>query len=154
MEYGNNDYKWKLWKKKLSGGFQQLLSGAFTSPHCSKALEFTVLAPIWTTNPAKPFLAPIFFIYINHSSHVPFFLSLSTPIQPKSISKLLKKINFIFDFSPILKLHFWFLYFFHIHFLGPIMHNLTKSHGFKFVFWSSRIQNKQPLFTVYPLYIS
>jgi hypothetical protein len=32
------------------------------------------------------------------------------------------------------------------------MHNLTNSHDFKFVFWSSRIQNKQPLFTVYPLY--
>jgi hypothetical protein len=32
--------------KKNPDGFQQLLSGAFTSLHCSKALEFTVLAPI------------------------------------------------------------------------------------------------------------
>ncbi|KAA1075617.1 COP9 signalosome complex subunit 4 [Puccinia graminis f. sp. tritici] len=32
------------------------------------------------------------------------------------------------------------------------MHHLTKSHDFKFVFQSSGIQNKQSLFTVYPLY--
>jgi hypothetical protein len=52
--------------------------------------------------------------------------------------------------------YFWFFTNFETSFfvfiLGPIMHNLTKFHGFKFVFWSSRIQNKQPLFTVYPLY--
>jgi hypothetical protein len=62
------------------------------------------------------------------------------------------KNNFILDFSQILKLRCLFLFFW-IHFLGPIMHNLTKYHDFKFVFWSSRIQNKQPLFTVYPLYL-
>jgi hypothetical protein len=43
--------------------------------------------------------------------------------------------------------------FFHIHFLEPILHHLNKSHDFKFVFQSSGIQNKPPLFTVYPLYM-
>jgi hypothetical protein len=42
--------------------------------------------------------------------------------------------------------------FFQIHLLGPIMHHLTKPHDFKFVVWSSGIQNKEPSFTVYPLY--
>jgi hypothetical protein len=107
------------------------------------------LAPIWTTNLAKPFLVPIFFIY-NHSSHVPFFISLSTPTPPKWISKLLKKNQFFIYFSQILKLDFLFL-FFHIHLLGPIMQHLTKSNDFKSVFWSSGIKYKQPLFTVYLL---
>jgi hypothetical protein len=51
-----------------------------------------------------------------------------------------------------LKLYFLVL-FFQIHLLGPIMHHLTKPHDFKFVVWSSGIQNKEPLFTVYPLYL-
>jgi hypothetical protein len=33
-----------------------------------------------------------------------------------------------------------------------MMHHLTQSHDFTFVLQSSGIQNKQPLFTVYPLY--
>jgi hypothetical protein len=136
----------------LPDGFQQLLSGAFTSPHCSEALEFTVLTPIWTTKLAHPFLVLIFFIY-NHSCHVPLFLSLSTPAPPKWISKLLEKNNFIFYFSQILKLCFLFLFlFFHIHFLEPILHHLTKSCDFKLVLWISGIQNKQPKITVHPLY--
>jgi hypothetical protein len=57
------------------------------------------------------------------------------------------KKQFFFNFSQILKLDFLIL-FFHIHFLGPIMHNLTKSHDFNSVFWSSGIQYKQPIFTV------
>jgi hypothetical protein len=52
-----------------------------------------------------------------------------------------------------LKLYFLFL-FFQIHLLGPIMHHLTKPHDFKVVvIWNSGIENKQPLFTVYPLYL-
>jgi hypothetical protein len=91
-----------------------------------------------------------FFIY-NHSYHFPIFLSLIPLTPPKWISKLLEKINFIFDFSQILELCFLFL-FFHIHFLQPISHHLNKSHDLQFVFRSSGIQNKKPLFTVYPLY--
>jgi hypothetical protein len=72
----------KILKNWFPDGSKQLLSGAFTSPHYSKALEFTVLAPIWTTNLAEPFLVQIFFIY-NHSYHVPIFLSLSTPTPQK-----------------------------------------------------------------------
>jgi hypothetical protein len=49
------DYKSKFWKNWFPDGFKKLLSRAFTSPHCSKALEFTVLAPIWTNNLAKQF---------------------------------------------------------------------------------------------------
>jgi hypothetical protein len=90
------------------------------------------------------------FIY-NHSSHVPIFLSHSPLTPSKCISKILGKINFSFDFSQILELCFLLL-FFHNHFLEPILHHLNNSHDFKFVFWSSGIQNEQPLFTVYPLY--
>jgi hypothetical protein len=95
-------------KKWFPDGFKQLFSGAFTSSHCGKALEFTVLTPIWTTNVAQPFLVPIFFIY-NHACHVPLFLSLSTTTPPKWIFKILEKNSFIFYFSQILKL--WFFIF-------------------------------------------
>jgi hypothetical protein len=59
--------------------------------------------------------------------------------------------NFIFYFSQILELCFLFL-FFYSNSLEPILHHLTNSHDFKFVFWSCGIQNKQPIYTVYPLY--
>jgi hypothetical protein len=89
----------------------------------------------------------------NHFYNIPIFLSLSTLNPPKWISKLLRKINFIFYFSQILKLCFLFL-FFHIHSLGPMLHQFTKSFDLEFVLWSCRAQKKQPKITVHPLYIS
>jgi hypothetical protein len=64
----------KILKKMVSDGFQQLLSGAFTSPHCSEALGFTVLTPIWTTNLAHPFLVLIFSYIIILAMFHSFFL--------------------------------------------------------------------------------
>jgi hypothetical protein len=63
----------------------------------------------------------------------------------------LKKKSILFLFFTNFGTFFHFIS--HIHFLGPILYHLTKSHDFKSVFWRSGIQNKQPLFTVYPLYI-
>jgi hypothetical protein len=84
--------------------------------------------------------------------HSFFYLSNSTP--KKWISKVLEKPNFIyFLFFTNFETLFFVFYFFHIHFLEPILHHLTKSQDFKFVFQSSGIQNKKPLFTVYLLYI-
>jgi hypothetical protein len=68
------------------------------------ALESTVLAPIWTTNMAKPFLVPFFsFIIIlsfSQNSH-----------SPKMNIQAFGKNNFILDFSQILKLRCLFLFF-------------------------------------------
>jgi hypothetical protein len=89
------------------------LSGAFTSLHCSKALEFTVLAPIWTTNPAKPFLVPIFFIY-NHSSDVPwihsFFLS-ALPLPQNEYQSFWKKSILFLIFHKFWNFVFCFYFF-------------------------------------------
>jgi hypothetical protein len=83
-----------------------------------------------------------------------FFLPVLQSHSPKMNNKAFEKINFISYFSPILEHCFLYLIF-HIHFLGPILHHLTKSHDSNFVFQSSGIQNyKQPLYTVYPLYKS
>jgi hypothetical protein len=80
-----------------------------------------------------------------------FFLS-ALPLSQNAYQSFCKKQIYFLFFTNFETL--FFVSIFHIHFLRPLMKNLTKSHDLKFVLWSSGIQNKVPFFTVYPLYAS
>jgi hypothetical protein len=84
-------------------------AGALTSPHCSEALEFTALTPIWTTNLAHPFLALIFsFIIILSMSHS-FFLS-ALPLPQNEYPSFWKKQFYFLFFTNFETLFFVFIF--------------------------------------------
>jgi hypothetical protein len=152
VENGKNDYKWKKLEPKKDGpgwlsrleSKQEILvlhySVGWWMPHSTAVGRHLIT-----------FFSKIF-IY-NHYFHIPSFLSLSTPTPPKWISKLLEKNSFIFYFSQILKLLFFFIFSYSSSgtYSAPLDQVLWVY--FKLVLWISGIQNKQPKITVHPLYV-